>query len=42
MEEFKGLNEQQRVYASVIAEGDEAVGRISNLLKKLNLVIVKK
>ena len=37
MEEFKDLDEQKRVYASVIAEGDEAVGRINSLLKKLNL-----
>lgn len=37
MEKFKGLDEQRRVYASVIAEGDEAVGRINKLLKELNL-----
>ena len=37
MKKFKALNEQQRVYASVIAEGDEAVGRINRLLKELNL-----
>ena len=37
MEKFKNLDEQQRVYASVIAEGDEGVGRILALLKELNL-----
>ena len=37
MKKFKKLDEQKRVYASVIAEGDEAVGRINKLLKKLNL-----
>ena len=37
MKQFSNLNEQEQVYASVIAEGDEAVGRILNLLKKLNL-----
>ncbi len=37
MEEFKDLDEQKRVYASIIAEGDEAVGRINKLLKELNL-----
>ena len=37
MEQFKDLAEQQRVYASVIAEGDEGVGRILALLKELNL-----
>jgi len=37
MKQFAYLNEQEQVYASVIAEGDEAVGRIINLLKKLNI-----
>lgn len=37
MEEFKELDEQKRVYASVIAEGDEATGRIMKLLKELGI-----
>jgi N-acetylgalactosamine-6-sulfatase len=37
MEQFKDLDEQKRVYASVIAEGDEGVGRIFALLKELGL-----
>lgn len=37
MDHFKDLNEQKQVYASVIAEGDEGVGRILDLLKELNL-----
>ncbi len=37
MQQFSYLDEQEQVYASVIAEGDEAVGRIINLLKKLNI-----
>jgi N-acetylgalactosamine-6-sulfatase len=37
MEKFKELDEQQQVYASIIAEGDEGVGRIFALLKELNL-----
>ena len=37
MEKFKDLDEQQQVYASVIAEGDEGVGRILKLLKELNI-----
>lgn len=37
MEKFKDLDEQKRVYASVIAEGDEGVGRIFRLLQQLNL-----
>ena len=37
MEKFKDLDEQKRVYASVIAEGDEGVGRILALLKELNI-----
>jgi len=35
MEQFKELDEQKRVYASVIAEGDEGVGRVLALLKEL-------
>ena len=37
MDEFGNLDEQKQVYASVIAEGDEAVGRIMTLLKELGL-----
>ena len=37
MEKFKDLDEQKQVYASVIAEGDEGVGRVMALLKELNL-----
>lgn len=37
MDEFNNLDEKQQVYASVIAEGDEAVGRIMKLLKELNI-----
>lgn len=37
MDKFGDLDEQKQVYASIIAEGDEAVGRISKLLKELNL-----
>ena len=37
MEEFNGLTDKQQVYASVIAEGDEAVGRIMKLLDELGL-----
>ncbi len=37
MKQFSYLNEQEQVYASIIAEGDEAVGRILNLLQKLNI-----
>ncbi|MDB2385246.1 sulfatase-like hydrolase/transferase [Polaribacter sp.] len=37
MDEFGNLDEQKQVYASIIAEGDEAVGRINKLLKELNL-----
>ena len=37
MDEFGNLDEQKQVYASVIAEGDESVGRIMDLLKNLNL-----
>ena len=35
--QFKDLDEQKRVYASVIAEGDAGVGRILSLLKELGL-----
>ena len=37
LEHFKDLDDQKRVYASIIAEGDEGVGRILKLLKDLNL-----
>ena len=37
MDEFGNLDEQKQVYASIIAEGDEAVGRIMKLLKELDL-----
>ena len=37
MEQFKDLDEQKQVYASVIAEGDEGVGRILKLLKELGI-----
>ncbi len=37
MEKFKHLDEQKRVYASIIAEGDEGVGRILSLIKELGL-----
>ncbi|MEP4079426.1 sulfatase [Haloferula sp.] len=37
MEKFKNLDEAERVYAAVIAEGDEAVGRIMTLLKELKI-----
>ena len=37
LEKFKNLDEQKRIYASVVAEGDEGVGRILGLLKALNL-----
>lgn len=37
MEKFTGLGEAERVYAAVIAEGDEAVGRIMSLLKELKI-----
>jgi arylsulfatase A-like enzyme len=36
LKKFKDLDEQQRVYASVIAEGDEGVGRVLTLLKDLD------
>ncbi|WP_231603739.1 sulfatase-like hydrolase/transferase [Neorhodopirellula pilleata] len=37
LEQFKDLDEQKRVYASVIAEADEGVGRVFALLKELKL-----
>ena len=37
MKQFASLNDKQQVYASVIAEGDESVGRIMSLLKELNI-----
>lgn len=37
LEQFKDLDEQKRVYASIIAEADEGVGRVLGLLKELNL-----
>ena len=37
MEKFKDLGEAEQVYASVIAEGDEAVGRVFKLLKELSI-----
>ena len=37
MEHFKDLDEQKQVYASIIAEGDEGVGRILSLVKELGI-----
>ncbi|GAB5559029.1 MAG: sulfatase-like hydrolase/transferase [Synoicihabitans sp.] len=37
LEKFEHLDEQKRVYASIVAEGDEGVGRILGLLRELNL-----
>ncbi|MEX0320933.1 MAG: sulfatase [Puniceicoccaceae bacterium] len=37
MEKFRHLDEKKRVYASIIAEGDEGVGRILSLIKELGL-----
>lgn len=37
LDKFKDRSEAERVYASVIAEGDEAVGRILGLLKELHI-----
>lgn len=37
LEQFNALNERQQIYASVIAEGDEAVGRIMKLLRELDI-----
>lgn len=37
LKQFADLDEQKRVYASVIAEADEGVGRVFALLKELNI-----
>ena len=37
MDKFGNLDEQKQVYASIIAEGDEAVGRIMKLLQELKI-----
>ncbi|MDF1739095.1 MAG: sulfatase-like hydrolase/transferase [Verrucomicrobiales bacterium] len=37
MEKYKHLDEQKQVYASVIAEGDEGIGRVFALLKELEI-----
>jgi len=37
LQQFKDLDEQNRVYASIIAEADEGVGRIFALLKELGI-----
>jgi arylsulfatase A-like enzyme len=37
LEQFKDLDEQKKVYASVVAEGDEGVGRVLKLLKELDI-----
>ncbi len=37
LEKFKDLDEQKRVYASIIAEGDEGVGRVLALLQELSI-----
>jgi N-acetylgalactosamine-6-sulfatase len=37
MEQFKHLDEQKQVYASIVAEGDEGVGRVLALLKDLGI-----
>jgi N-acetylgalactosamine-6-sulfatase len=37
MKQFSHLDEAKQVYASIIAEGDEGVGRVFALLKELNL-----
>ena len=37
LKKFKDLGEAEQVYASIIAEGDEGVGRILKLLKELNI-----
>jgi len=37
LEQFEDLDEQKKVYASVVAEGDEGVGRILGLLKELGI-----
>ena len=37
LQQFKDLDEQKRVYASIIAEADEGVGRVLRLLKELEI-----
>ena len=37
LQQFKDLDEQKRVYASIIAEADEGVGRVLTLLKEVGL-----
>jgi N-acetylgalactosamine-6-sulfatase len=37
MEQFKDLDEQKQVYASVVAEGDEGVGKVLGLLRELGI-----
>ena len=37
MKHFEDLDEQKQVYASIIAEGDEGVGRILSLVKELGI-----
>lgn len=37
LDKFKHLGEAQQVYASIIAEGDEGVGRILTLLKEVGI-----
>ena len=37
LDQFKDLDEQKKVYASVVAEGDEGVGRVLKLLKELGI-----
>ena len=37
LKQFEYLNEQQRVYAAVVAEGDAGIGLIMDTLKDLNL-----
>jgi N-acetylgalactosamine-6-sulfatase len=37
MQKFANLDEARQVYASIIAEGDEGVGRIMTLLKELGI-----
>jgi N-acetylgalactosamine-6-sulfatase len=37
MEQFSHLDEQKQVYASIVAEGDEGVGRILSLLQELGI-----
>ncbi len=37
LEQFKDLDEQKQVYAAVVAEGDEGVGRVLSVLKELDI-----